>query len=97
VGGRLCITPPTAVRPPPVGFALVNLRGIAPPSVATRDIYLGAIPWLGLQLVLVAIVILWPELITAFVHRPLLVDPASVIIDAPPPPDPSTAPPIVFN
>ena len=96
-GVMLCINMQTAFMHPPFGFALFYLRGIAPPSVATRDIYLGAIPWLGLQLVLVAIVILWPELITAFVHRPLLVDPASVIIDAPPPPDPSTAPPIVFN
>lgn len=46
---------------PPFGFALFYLRSIAPRSqVATTDIYMGAIPWLFLQMLLVAIVILWP-------------------------------------
>jgi TRAP-type mannitol/chloroaromatic compound transport system permease large subunit len=96
-GVMLCINLQTAFMHPPFGFALFYLRGIAPPAVETKDIYLGAIPWLGLQLVLVAVVILWPELVTAFVQRLPETDPASVIIDAPPPPDPSAAPPIVFN
>jgi hypothetical protein len=54
--------------------------------VLTKDIYLGAIPWLGLQLILVAIVIFWPESVTFFLDRGTGVDPASVTIDVPPPP-----------
>lgn len=37
---------------PPFGFALFYLRGIAPKLVKTTDIYWGAIPWVGLQVVL---------------------------------------------
>jgi tripartite ATP-independent transporter DctM subunit len=96
-GVMLCINLQTAFMHPPFGFALFYLRGIAPPAVKTKDIYLGAIPWLCLQLVLVAIVVVWPELVTAFLSGGTGVDPAGVIIEAPPPPDPSLAPPILFN
>ena len=43
----------TSFMHPPFGFALFYLRGIAPPSVSSSDIYLGAIPWVVLQLILV--------------------------------------------
>jgi TRAP-type mannitol/chloroaromatic compound transport system permease large subunit len=52
-GVLICINMQTAFMHPPFGFALFYLRGIAPKEVLTRDIYLGAIPWLGLQLLLV--------------------------------------------
>jgi tripartite ATP-independent transporter DctM subunit len=84
-GVLICINLQTAFMHPPFGFALFYLRGIAPKSVLTRDIYLGAIPWLGLQLLLVAIVILWPESVTYFLDRGPKVDPATVTIDLPPP------------
>ena len=68
--------------------------GIAPKQVLTKDIYLGAIPWLCLQLLLVAIVIAWPESVTWFLDRGPVVDPASVVIDMPPPviQDPAAVP-----
>ncbi len=69
---------------PPFGFALFYLRSIAPPQVLTKDIYLGAIPWLGLQLLLVAIVIFWPESVTTFLSSGTGVDPATVTIEVPP-------------
>ena len=75
----------TSFMHPPFGFALFYLRGIAPKQVLTKDIYLGAIPWLCLQLLLVAIVIAWPESVTWFLDRGPQVDPASVVIDMPPP------------
>jgi tripartite ATP-independent transporter DctM subunit len=84
-GVLICINLQTAFMHPPFGFALFYLRGIAPKSVLTRDIYLGAIPWLGLQLLLVAIVIFWPESVTYFLDRGPKVDPATVTIDLPPP------------
>ncbi|MEI6158829.1 MAG: TRAP transporter large permease subunit [Roseococcus sp.] len=85
-GVLLCINLQTSFMHPPFGFALFYLRSIAPKSVQTKDIYLGAIPWLGLQLILVAIVIFWPESVTFFLDRGTGVDPASVTIEVPPPP-----------
>jgi len=70
---------------PPFGFALFYLRSIAPKFVQTKDIYLGAIPWLVLQMILVGIVIFWPESVTFLLDRGTGVDPASVIIEVPPP------------
>jgi tripartite ATP-independent transporter DctM subunit len=85
-GVLLCINMQTSFMHPPFGFALFYLRGIAPKEVLSRDIYWGAVPWLCLQLLLVAIVIFWPESVTYWIDRGTGVDPASVTIDAPPPP-----------
>ncbi|MCW8085052.1 TRAP transporter large permease [Sabulicella glaciei] len=82
-GVLLCINMQTSFMHPPFGFALFYLRGIAPKEVLTKDIYLGAIPWLFLQLTLVAIVIAWPEAVTYFLDRGTGVDPATVTIDVP--------------
>ena len=60
---------------PPFGFALFYLRGIAPAEVKTTDIYLGAIPWVGLQLVLVAVLIFFPQIVTSFLAHGPIVDP----------------------
>ena len=53
-GVLLCVNIQTSFMHPPFGFALFYLRGIAPKAVKSRDIYWGAIPWVGLQLILVA-------------------------------------------
>ena len=84
-GVLLCINMQTSFMHPPFGFALFYLRGIAPKEVLTKDIYLGAIPWLSLQLLLVAIVIAWPQSVTYFLDRGPKVDPSTDIIDQPPP------------
>jgi tripartite ATP-independent transporter DctM subunit len=70
----------TAFMHPPFGFALFYLRGIAPPEIRSRDIYWGAVPWLVLQLILVAILIAFPELVTAFLAAEIVVDPNMEII-----------------
>ena len=62
----------TCFMHPPFGFALFYLRGIAPKSIKTSDIYWGAIPWVVLQLILVAILIAFPEIVTYFL------DPAKI-------------------
>jgi len=59
---------------------LFYLRGIAPPSVRSSDIYWGAIPWVILQLLLVAILIAWPGLVTNFLDAEIVVDPNFEII-----------------
>ena len=63
-GVLICANIQTSFMHPPFGFALFYLRGIAPPSVKTSDIYWGAIPWVVLQVILVVILIFWPQSVT---------------------------------
>jgi len=70
----------TSFMHPPFGFALFYLRGVAPKEVKSSDIYWGAVPWVGMQLVLVAIIIFWPGLVTDFVPKPATLDPARIEI-----------------
>ena len=54
------------------------LRGIAPKEVRSSDIYWGAIPWVVMQLILVAIVIFWPESVTYWIGGQKNLDPAAI-------------------
>ncbi len=54
----------TSFLTPPFGFALFYLRGVAPPEVSTADIYRGALPFIGIQLVGLLLIILFPELVS---------------------------------
>ncbi len=54
----------TSFLTPPFGFALFYLRGVAPPEVKTTDIYRGAIPFILIQLIGIALIMLFPELVT---------------------------------
>ena len=53
----------TSFLTPPFGFALFYLRGVAPPEVKTEDIYRGAIPFILLQLLVLALIITFPQLV----------------------------------
>jgi tripartite ATP-independent transporter DctM subunit len=91
-GVLLCVNMQTSFMHPPFGFALFYLRGIAdtlfkngsiPRKVESRDIYLGAIPWVLMQLVLVVIVIFVPQTVTVFLDKEVAVDLNKVQIDMP--------------
>ena len=82
-GVLLCINMQTSFMHPPFGFALFYLRSIAPKEVKTSDIYWGALPWLGLQVLLVAIVIMWPESVTYWLDPAIDVDLDTIQIDIP--------------
>ena len=82
-GVLICVNMQTSFMHPPFGFALFYLRGIAPPEIKSRDIYLGAIPWVIMQLILVAIVIFWPESVTSWLDNGPKVDPSTIQIDVP--------------
>jgi tripartite ATP-independent transporter DctM subunit len=91
-GVLLCVNMQTSFMHPPFGFALFYLRGIAdtlfkekriPEAVKSNDIYLGAIPWVIMQLLLVTIVIFVPETVTAFLDKPEVVDLDKVRIEIP--------------
>ena len=77
-GLLLCVNMQTAFMHPPFGFALFYLRGIAPPEVKSRDIYLGSIPWIGLQLILVGILIFWPTSVTYWLGSETVLDVGAV-------------------
>jgi tripartite ATP-independent transporter DctM subunit len=83
-GVLICVVMQTSFMHPPFGFALFYLRGIAPPEVKSRDIYLGALPWVGLQLLMAGIVILWPSLVTGWLDKKIEVDYDKVKILLPP-------------
>jgi tripartite ATP-independent transporter DctM subunit len=68
-GVLLCVNMQTSFMHPPFGFALFYLRGIAPKEVLSKEIYLGAIPWVIMQLLLVAIVIIWPQSVTYWLEK----------------------------
>jgi tripartite ATP-independent transporter DctM subunit len=73
-GVLICVNMQTSFMHPPFGFALFYLRGIAPKSIKSSEIYLGAIPWVGLQLLLVGILIFFPEIVTGMLDKPVTGD-----------------------
>ncbi len=54
----------TSFLTPPFGFALFYLRGVADSAIKTLDIYRGALPFVGLQIVGIALIWLVPDLAT---------------------------------
>ncbi|HWA38646.1 MAG TPA: TRAP transporter large permease subunit [Burkholderiales bacterium] len=58
----ICVNLQTSFLTPPFGWALFFLRGVAPPQVTTRDMYLGVLPFIALQVVAVALVFFFPDL-----------------------------------
>ncbi|RZJ60454.1 MAG: TRAP transporter large permease subunit, partial [Acidovorax sp.] len=91
-GVLLCVNMQTSFMHPPFGFALFYLRGIAntlfkegriPKPVLSSDIYMGAIPWVIMQLLLVAIVIFVPQTVTMFLPKAEVIDTDKVQIEVP--------------
>jgi tripartite ATP-independent transporter DctM subunit len=58
----ICVNLQTSFLTPPFGWALFFLRGVAPPAIRTRDIYLGVLPFIGLQIVAVVLVYFYPQI-----------------------------------
>ena len=88
-GVLLCVNMQTSFMHPPFGFALFYLRGISdtlfkngslPAKVESKDIYLGAIPFVVLQLLLVVIVIFVPQTVTVFLDKAEVVDLDKVVM-----------------
>ena len=59
----IAVTLQTSFLSPPVGFALFYLKGICPPEVKLKDIYVGVIPFMILQLIGMLIIAYWPQLV----------------------------------
>jgi TRAP-type mannitol/chloroaromatic compound transport system permease large subunit len=82
-GVMLCVNMQTSFLHPPFGFALFYLRGVAPKEVKSSDIYWGAMPWIGLQAIMVLIVIAFPWTVTGLLDKPVDVDLSKVKIEVP--------------
>ena len=54
----------TSFLTPPFGFSLFFLRGVAPDSIQTRNMYKGVIPFIGIQILAILIVGFYPEIAT---------------------------------
>lgn len=54
----------TSFLTPPVGWALFFLKGVAPPEVTSKDIYVGVMPFVALQLVGLVLLFLYPSIAT---------------------------------
>ncbi|WP_022729378.1 TRAP transporter large permease [Fodinicurvata sediminis] len=94
-GVLLAVNLQTSFLTPPFGFALFYLRSVAPKEdytdaitgrlvkyIPTERIYLGVLPFLALQLIMVGLIITFPELVTG-IEDAAAVDPADVEIDIP--------------
>jgi tripartite ATP-independent transporter DctM subunit len=64
LGIMIAINLQTSFLTPPFGFALFYLRGVAPASVKTADIYRGVIPFIAIQILLLCAIAYWPTLAT---------------------------------
>jgi TRAP-type mannitol/chloroaromatic compound transport system permease large subunit len=53
----------TSFLTPPMGFSLFYLKGVCPPDVKLKDIYKGVVPFILLQLLALAIIVIWPQLV----------------------------------
>jgi tripartite ATP-independent transporter DctM subunit len=64
LGVMIAINLQTSFLTPPFGFALFYLRGVAPPTVTTPQIYRGVVPFIAIQLGALLLIALFPELVT---------------------------------
>jgi tripartite ATP-independent transporter DctM subunit len=64
LGIMIAINLQTSFLTPPFGFALFYLRGIAPTSISTTQIYKGVVPFVGIQILMLMIISLFPGLVT---------------------------------
>ncbi|GAA5159401.1 TRAP transporter large permease subunit [Viridibacterium curvum] len=82
-GVLLGINMQTSFMHPPFGFALFYLRSVAPKAIKTTDIYWGAVPFVGIQIIMVALVIAFPQLVTFGLDKAQDVDLDKVEINIP--------------
>jgi tripartite ATP-independent transporter DctM subunit len=93
-GVMLAVNMQTSFMSPPFGFTLFYLRSVAPREVGTTELYRGMVPFLAIQLIMVALVIAFPDLVMHYQGEAPAVDPGAIELDLPPPEAP---PPVQFQ
>jgi tripartite ATP-independent transporter DctM subunit len=84
-GVMLAVNMQTSFMHPPFGFALFYLRSVAPQAVRTTDIYWGAVPFVIIQLIMVAAVIAFPQMVMHYKDTSTRVDPRAIELQVPMP------------
>ena len=64
LGIMIALNLQTSFLTPPLGFSLFYLRGVAPASIATSTIYKGAVPFICIQICILILVAVFPQLTT---------------------------------
>jgi len=64
LGVMIALNLQTSFLTPPFGFALFYLRGVAPPALTTGQIYRGVMPFVAIQLAMLGVLAIWPQLAT---------------------------------
>jgi TRAP-type mannitol/chloroaromatic compound transport system permease large subunit len=84
-GVLLGVNMQTSFMHPPFGFSLFYLRSVAPPTIKTTDIYWGAVPFVIIQCIMVALIIAFPALVSVDAKKEI--DPNAPQVEIPLPPD----------
>ncbi len=95
-GVLLGVNMQTSFMHPPFGFALFYLRSVAPAKeyvdkltgklmapVTTMQIYWGAVPFVVIQVIMVGLVILFPQMVMVYKDNAPTVDPSTIQIEVP--------------
>jgi TRAP-type mannitol/chloroaromatic compound transport system permease large subunit len=82
-GVLLGVNMQTSFMHPPFGFALFYLRSVAPRSVKTTDIYWGAVPFVIIQVIMVSLVIAFPQMVTMGLGKQEKIDLEKIKIEIP--------------
>ena len=65
----VAVTLQTSFLTPPMGLSLFYIKGVAPSSVTMRQIYTGIVPFVALQMLCVAIILAWPQIVVGLPHQ----------------------------
>ncbi len=60
----VCVNLQTSFLTPPFGYSLFYFKGVAPPEYTIGDIYRGIVPFVGLQVIAIAVLVIFPQIIT---------------------------------
>ena len=65
-GVVFCMNMQVSFLSPPFGPAAFYLKSVAPPHISLTDIFRGFLPFIGIQLLALSVLLIWPEIVTVF-------------------------------
>ena len=65
-GVVFCMNMQVSFLSPPFGPAAFYLKSVAPPHISLTDIFRGFLPFIGIQLLALSVLLIWPQIVTVF-------------------------------
>ena len=65
-GVLFCMNMQVSFLSPPFGPAAFYLKSVAPPHISLTDIFKGFLPFIGIQLIALSVLLIWPPIVTLF-------------------------------